>query len=291
MYTDTLWQEIPELVLLILSLRITRNKINERFGIKFKFATTEDYKCSVTSETRPTADNKIVSTFGDLGSVLSLEQIVGDGSATSSKPAVSRVSKLDSGSKKPLAKSPGQQQTLKGADNPSTIFPSDLDRPADESQLHPFWRPAHFWDNLVDDEDIDDDGEFSRYSMIDTPPKRGFIRKLKKAFAIRPIQEETRRAARALRRSIRADPNDNDNDEYDNHYDSRTVRRTSSGNLRVVERKRSTSLTEDPIRGAISKLSASAKKLFNPKPKEKVGELRVPSQESLDIGRDGELRW
>jgi hypothetical protein len=170
----------------------TQQDINERFGIKFKFATTEDYKCSVTSETRPTADNKIVSTFGDLGPVLSSEQIVGDGSATSSKPAVSRVSKLDSGSKKPLAESPGQHQTLKDSDNPSTIFPSDLGRPADESQLHPFWRPADFWDNLIDDEDIDDDGESSRYSMIDTPPKRGFIRKLKKAFAIRPIQEETR---------------------------------------------------------------------------------------------------
>jgi hypothetical protein len=224
----------------------TQQDINERFGNKFKFATTEDYKLSVTSETGPTAGKKIVSTFGDLGPVLSLDQIVGDGSATSSKPAVSRASKLDSGFKKPLAEIPGQQQTLKDTGNLSTILPSVLDRPADESQLHPLWRPADFWDDLVDDEDIDDDSGFTRYSMIETPPKRSFIRKLK-AFAIRPIQEQTRRAARtlALRRSIRAKPNDND--EYDNHHDSRVVRRTSSGNLRVVDRRRSTSLTRDPI--------------------------------------------
>jgi hypothetical protein len=69
------------------------------------------------------------------------------------------------------------------------------------------------------------------------------------------------------------------------------VRRTSSGNLRVVDRRRSTSLTGDPIRGAISKFSASAKKLFNPKPKEKVGDLRVPSQEFVDLGRDEVLPW
>ena len=253
----------------------TQKDINERFGIKFKFATTEDYQRSATSETIPTAGNIIGSTPDDPGQVLSLDQMVGDGSATSSKPA-----RLDSGFKTPLEENPGQQQILKDADSPSAVFPSILDRPADESQLDPPWRPAHFWDDLEDDEDIDDGGEFSRYSMIDTPPKRSFVRKLKNSFAIRPIQEATRRAARilALRRSIRANPNDND--EYDDHCDSHIVRRTgtSSGNLRVVDRRRSTSLTGDPIRGTISKLSASAKKLFNPKPKEKVSELRVPNQ-------------
>ena len=234
----------------------TLKDINERFGIKFKFATTEDYQRSATSETIPTAGNIIGSTPDDPGQVLGLDQMVGD-SATSSKPA-----RLDSGFKTPLEENSGQQQILKDADSPSTVFPSILDRPADESQLDPPWRPAHFWDDLEDDEDIDDGGEFSRYSMIDTPPKRSFVRKLKNSFAIRPIQEATRRAARnlALRRSIRAKPNDND--EYDDHCDSHIVRRTSSGNL-------TTSLTGDPIRGAISKLSASAKKLFNPKPKEK----------------------
>jgi hypothetical protein len=145
----------------------TQQDINERFGNKFKFATTEDYKRSVTSETRSPAGNKIVTTFGDLGPVLSLDQIVGDGSATLSKPALSRASRLDSGFKKPLAEIPGQQQILKDADNPSTIFPSVLDRPADESQLHSFWRPTHFWDDLEHDETIEDYGEFSRYSMID----------------------------------------------------------------------------------------------------------------------------
>jgi hypothetical protein len=151
---------------------------------------------------------------------------------------------------------------LKDADSPSTVFPSVLDRPADESQLDPPWRPAHFWDDLEDHEDIDGGGEFSRYSMIDTSPKRSFVRKLKNSFAIRPIQEATRRAARtlALRRFIRTNPNDND--KYDDDCDLHIVRRTSSGNL-------TTSLTGDPIRGPISKLSASAKKLFNPKPKDK----------------------
>jgi hypothetical protein len=253
----------------------TQKDINERFGIKFKFATTEDYKRSATSETIPTAGNIIGSTPDDPGQVLSLDQMVGDGLATSSKPA-----RLDSGFKTPLEENPGQQHILKDADSPSTVFPSVLDRPADESQLDPPWRPADlwgdFWDDediddgaefirysmidapLEDDEDIDDGAEFNRYSMIDTPPKRSFVRKLKNSFAIRPIQEATRRAAR---------------------------------NLRVVDRMRSTSLTGDPIRGAISKLSASAKKLFNHKPKEKVGESRVPSQEVLELDPDEELPW
>jgi hypothetical protein len=43
--------------------------------------------------------------------------------------------------------------------NPPTLYPGTND-------LHPFWRPAHWWDDLEDHES-DDDDEFSRYPVRD----------------------------------------------------------------------------------------------------------------------------
>jgi hypothetical protein len=115
-------------------------------------------------------------------------------------------------------------QTSKETANPSTLYPSVADRPADGSKLHPFWKPAHFWDDLEDHES--DDDEYSRYPVVDnrpSPPKRNFSQKLKRTFAILPIQ-------------------DDDYDYQPYAVDRRTMRRTPSGNMRVVKQRSNSSL-------------------------------------------------
>jgi hypothetical protein len=113
-------------------------------------------------------------------------------------------------------------QSSKGPANRPNFYPSVADRPADGSKLHPFWRPSHFWDDLEDRESLEDD-EFSGYPIIDNrpqPPKRSLSGKLKRTFAILPITD----------------------DDFDHWKTQRkTVRRTPSGNMRVV-RQRSQSL-------------------------------------------------
>jgi hypothetical protein len=121
-------------------------------------------------------------------------------------------------------------QTSKGNTNLSTLYPSVADRPADGSKLHPFWRPAHFWDDLEDHESTDDD-EFGRYPIIDNrprPPKRGLSGKLKRTFAILPIKDDY---------------------EYEPYADDRrTVKRTGSGNMRVVKQRSNSSLQREADR-------------------------------------------
>lgn len=119
-------------------------------------------------------------------------------------------------------------QTSKETANPSTLYPSVADRPADGSKLHPFWRPAHFWDDL-EDQESDDDDEFSQYPPVDNRPplpKRSFSQKLKRTFAILPIE-------------------DDDYDYLPSAVDRRTMRRTPSGNMRVVKQRSNTSLRRD----------------------------------------------
>jgi hypothetical protein len=112
-------------------------------------------------------------------------------------------------------------QTSKGNANLSTLYPSVADQPADGSKLHPFWRPTHFWDDL-EDHDSDADDEL-RYPPIDNrpAPKRSLSGKLKRTFAILPLKD----------------------DEYDIYpADRRTIRRTPSGNMRVVKQRSNASL-------------------------------------------------
>lgn len=111
----------------------------------------------------------------------------------------------------------GATQTSKEIANLGTVFPSVIDQPADESKLHPFWRPARFWDDLEDDDDqyIDRDP----YPPIDNRPslpKRSFSNSLKRTFAILPIRDET---------------------EVTYWTERRVVQRTRSGNLRVVKNR------------------------------------------------------
>jgi hypothetical protein len=86
----------------------------------------------------------------------------------------------------------GSSRTPNGNANPSMVYPSDADRPDDDTRLHPFWRPTHFWDDLEDTED--GSGVFDgRYAMIDnrpSPARRTLSGKLKRTFAILPIKDD-----------------------------------------------------------------------------------------------------
>ncbi|KAL7793591.1 hypothetical protein V8C37DRAFT_101177 [Trichoderma ceciliae] len=113
----------------------------------------------------------------------------------------------------------------------------DKDKPTEEDRLHPFWRPQ--WisdedsepmdddDEEGDDDDDDDDyereDEVYRYPPVDNRPRkpaRSFSQKVKQTFAILPSQEYHVDDVHGPQR--------------------RTIRRTSSGNLRIVRRRVST---------------------------------------------------
>jgi hypothetical protein len=117
-------------------------------------------------------------------------------------------------------------QTSKETANPSTMYPSVIDQPADGSKLHPFWRPTHFWDDLEDHDSMDDEG-FPRYPPpVERPtPKRSLSGRLKRTFAILPLKDEY---------------------EYEPYaMDRRTMRRTPSGNMRVVKQRSDNSLRRE----------------------------------------------
>lgn len=112
-------------------------------------------------------------------------------------------------------------QTARGSANPSTAYPSVADHPADGSKLHPFWRPSHFWDDLDNDFADDELG----YPIIDNrpaPPKRSLSGRLKRTFAILPLEDEATNQAHA--------------------YDRREMRKSSGGTLRVVKTRSNSSL-------------------------------------------------
>jgi hypothetical protein len=109
-------------------------------------------------------------------------------------------------------------QTSKGS---ITLFPSVADHPSDSTKLHPFWRPARFWDDLEGDDY--DNYESNAYPPVDNRPlNRSFTGSLKRTFAILPIRDDSSRE----------------------HYltERRTVQRSRSGNLRVVKNRSNESL-------------------------------------------------
>ncbi|KAH8911961.1 hypothetical protein BR93DRAFT_983160 [Coniochaeta sp. PMI_546] len=107
------------------------------------------------------------------------------------------------------------------------MYPTPEDRPKEENKLHAFWRPAYA-DRDEDDEDWvrDADEETYRYPPVDNrpTPRRALSLsdRVKRTFAILP-----QRDARDL--------------SYDEDTGTarRTIRRTPSGNLRVVQHRRS----------------------------------------------------
>ncbi|KAA8569477.1 hypothetical protein MFRU_004g02510 [Monilinia fructicola] len=124
-------------------------------------------------------------------------------------------------------------QTSKPEANPSTHYPSVLDQPADDSKLHPFWRPANFWDDLEDIENDSDEDEEDYFPEYHSPgnrriiAKRGLSGKLKRTFAILPLSYG--------------------NDDYvQAPLDRKTIRRSPSGNaLRVVKQRSNNTLRRE----------------------------------------------
>lgn len=129
------------------------------------------------------------------------------------------------------------------------------DRPPDESRLHPHWRPAHWFDDdshsdSEEDEGYDEwdggeeeegpDGRHGRtykYPPIDNRPSRSrrgqlpqrslsLSQRMKRTFAILPARD-------------RHDDDDYYLDGSDMPVPRRTIRRTPSGNLRVMKFRRS----------------------------------------------------
>ena len=88
------------------------------------------------------------------------------------------------------------------------------DEPVEEDRLHPFWQPSAW------SQDDEEEGQTFRYPPIDNrphPPRRSLSMRMKRTFAILPLAYD---------------------DSYpatDDGTERRTVRRTPSGNLRVVK--------------------------------------------------------
>ncbi|KAL2017997.1 hypothetical protein VTK56DRAFT_1377 [Thermocarpiscus australiensis] len=118
------------------------------------------------------------------------------------------------------------------------------DRPADETRLHPYWRPAYAEDESSEEEGDDNDwpedppeeDRTYRYPPIDNRPalpRRSLSARIKRTFAILPARDGHYPAT-----------------EH-NPLDRRTIRRTPSGNLRVMKFRRSMdSLPRIPLEDA-----------------------------------------
>jgi len=99
------------------------------------------------------------------------------------------------------------------------------DRPADETRLHPFWRPAYDDSASESEDDYAEEtsgGRTYKYPRIDNrpwQPRRSLSARMKKTFAILPVRDDYDYEARDA--------------------DRRTIRRTPSGNLRVMKFRKS----------------------------------------------------
>ncbi|KAK4464008.1 hypothetical protein QBC42DRAFT_56087 [Cladorrhinum samala] len=113
------------------------------------------------------------------------------------------------------------------------------DRPADESRLHPNWRPAYLDysspSSSEDEYDEDDDRDRTyKYPPIDNRPSRRYY----------PPPARRRSLSQRFKRTFAILPQ-TDDEYYDDEYTAqgkpqrRTIRRTPSGNLRVMKFRRS----------------------------------------------------
>lgn len=111
-----------------------------------------------------------------------------------------------------------------------TDFPQEGDEPPEGAKLHPFWRPQWLDDEYDDDEDWRhsrrssdyEEDEHLRYPPVDNRPsrlQRSFSEKFKRTFAARSSLDEEDYPA-----------------DDGTGPERRTIRRTPSGNLRVIRR-------------------------------------------------------
>lgn len=83
------------------------------------------------------------------------------------------------------------------ADASTAAYPTVADQPPDESRLHPFWRPARFWDDLEGEE-----GDCGYGEEDDVETRRGFAGRLKRTFAILPAGSRSGGRRTGGRRSV-----------------------------------------------------------------------------------------
>ncbi|KAL2257798.1 hypothetical protein VTK26DRAFT_9161 [Humicola hyalothermophila] len=136
------------------------------------------------------------------------------------------------------------------------------DMPTDESRLHPFWRPAYLEGEDSEEEEYDEDegpddrtyryppvdNRPPRYTMRSAPPRRSLSARLKRTFAILPARDDRDHHHHYYP--------DFDRDHYPatgGETERRTIRRTPSGNLRVMKLRRSMeSLRRAPPQGDVT---------------------------------------
>ena len=110
------------------------------------------------------------------------------------------------------------------APRPADSYPDPDGPPADAGRLHPFWRPASWYLGADDDLVRDVEDETYRYPLVDNRPplpRRSLSSRMKRTFAILPLK-----------------PDEDDYPATDTEGpERRTVRRTPSGNLRVVKHR------------------------------------------------------
>ncbi|KAI1380588.1 hypothetical protein F4677DRAFT_191618 [Hypoxylon crocopeplum] len=136
---------------------------------------------------------------------------------------LSRTLSLTRGIRKDTAENPALDKSKDAAYQ----YPTAEDPPPDESKLHPFWRPA--FEDILDERDDWEHGippevdTVYRYPPIDdrpAPPRRSLSERMKRTFAILPIDDEDHYTTFAQRSPER-----------------RTVKRTPSGRLRVMKHR------------------------------------------------------
>ncbi|KAK1982391.1 hypothetical protein LZ30DRAFT_45239 [Colletotrichum cereale] len=121
--------------------------------------------------------------------------------------------------------------------------------PPEDDRLHPHWRPAYadeeddVWEREMEDEPV---SRVYRYPPIDNrpTPRRSISVRMKKTFAILPNRGE----------------GDFYSSETRNGPDRRTIRRTDSGNLRVMRRRSSLDSLRDQSANPGSYMSTAAQR-------------------------------
>lgn len=138
------------------------------------------------------------------------------------------------------------------------LYPA-ADIPSDTSRLHPFWRPARFWEDLENEQQASDEWDEEpreygsvlykngAYPSVDMRPMPRRKFSLKRTFAILPIKD--------------------DHDHLSGYdTDRRTVRRSPSGNMRVVKKTGSNSSLRRMAseRRIVSEQTSSQNRRFQP---------------------------
>jgi hypothetical protein len=126
------------------------------------------------------------------------------------------------------------------------------DGPADENRLHPHWRPAYDdddyssssgsdWDGSDSDSDSEPSSRTYRYPRIDNRPPRPRPPTLRRSLSAR-----VKETLAPLRRPSSSSQQQQQQQQQQQHYsdgrnptDRRTIRRTPSGNLRVMKFRKS----------------------------------------------------